>query len=200
MHKAPMVISATLLVGSHAAITSYASAAGDSTAYVSTAGRFRNWKRSRNRRYSSLAGLIACALLILDAGTAHARLHHHHYAPTHHRHYADTHHRHYGDTHHHDHHSVIQTGTASFYGKRHQGRRTASGQRFDDRLLTAAHPWLPLGSKVRVTLLGTGRSVVVKINDRMPARRRIVDLSLAAARQLGMMHAGVARVRLTPPR
>lgn len=94
-------------------------------------------------------------------------------------------------------HKVIETGTASFYGRWHQGKRTAMGTRFDDRLLTAAHPWLPLGSKVRVTLLGTGRSVVVLINDRMPARRRIVDLSLAAARELGILHRGIARVRLS---
>jgi rare lipoprotein A len=127
-------------------------------------------RRTSIGKYSSLAGLTACSLLILHPGAARARDHHR---------------------------AVIQTGTASYYGKFHQGRRTASGQRFDDRLLTAAHPWLPLGSKVRVTLLGTSRSVVVKINDRMPARRRIVDLSLAAARELGMVHRGLARVKLT---
>ena len=121
-------------------------------------------------KYSSLAGLTAWSLLILHPRTACAE------AP---------------------HQAVIQTGTASYYGKAHQGRPTASGQRFDDRLLTAAHPWLPLGSKVRVTLLGTSRSVVVEINDRMPARRRIVDLSLAAARELGIVHRGLARVKLT---
>lgn len=138
--------------------------------YASRAGRSCQPRCAWIRKYSSLAGLTACSLLILHAGTACAQPRHR---------------------------SVIQTGTASYYGKAHQGRRTASGQRFDDTLLTAAHPWLPLGTKVRVTLLGTGRSVVVKINDRMPARRRIVDLSLAAARELGILHRGVARVELT---
>lgn len=139
--------------------------------YASRADNFCQPWRARIRKYSSLASLTACALLILHPGTACAR---HHSK------------------------SVIQTGTASYYGKAHQGWRTASGQRFDDRLFTAAHPWLPLGTKVRVTLLGTGRSVVVRINDRMPARRRMIDLSLAAARELGMVRRGVARVRLSP--
>jgi len=138
--------------------------------YASRAGDTCPRRRALLRNYSSLAGLTACSLLIVHPGTACAEAHHG---------------------------SVIQTGTASYYGKAHQGRRTASGQRFDDRLLTAAHPWLPLGCKVRVTLLGTSRSVVVKINDRMPARRRIVDLSLAAARELGIVHRGLARVALT---
>jgi hypothetical protein len=141
----------------------------------SRAGNFCRIKRVRIREYSSLAGLTACSLLILHPGTACARAHHSSV-----------------------HHQVIETGTASYYGKAHQGLPTASGQRFDDKLLTAAHPWLPLGSKVRVTLLRTGRSVVVMINDRMPARRRIVDLSLAAAQALGMVHRGIALVELTP--
>ena len=91
-----------------------------------------------------------------------------------------------------------ETGTASYYGHAHQGRRTADGGRFDENALTAAHPWLPFGSKVRVTLRGTGHSVVVTITDRLPARRRVIDLSLAAARRIGLAHQGVATVSLSP--
>lgn len=88
-------------------------------------------------------------------------------------------------------------GRASWYGSRHQGRRTASGERFDMRALTAAHPSLPFGSRVKVTNLGNQRSVVVRVNDRGPhSRERIIDLSRAAAERLGLLGSGVARVRL----
>lgn len=89
------------------------------------------------------------------------------------------------------------TGTASWYGPRHDGRRTASGETFDMDDLTAAHPTYPFGTRVKVTLLATGRSVVVRINDRFPSyRRRVIDLSRAAAREIGMMRRGTGRVRL----
>jgi rare lipoprotein A len=91
-----------------------------------------------------------------------------------------------------------ESGTASYYGLKEDGRTSASGLRFDKRLLTAAHHWLPFGTKVRVTLGGTDRSVVVTITDRLYARRRIVDLSVAAARELGIMQRGLARVTLAP--
>ncbi len=91
-----------------------------------------------------------------------------------------------------------ETGVASYYGPGHHGHRTASGRRFDQRELTAAHPWLPFGTKVRVILASTGRSVVVTITDRLYSNRRIVDLSLAAAQQLGMVHAGIGKVTLLP--
>lgn len=91
-----------------------------------------------------------------------------------------------------------ETGVASFYGSRHQGRRTASGGRFDQKALTAAHPWLPFGTKVRVTVEATGISVVVTITDRLPSRRRVIDLSTAAARLLGIVRQGLAEVSLTP--
>ncbi len=94
--------------------------------------------------------------------------------------------------------SVLDSGIASYYGKAHQGRRTASGDRFDMEKLTAAHPWLPFGTRVRVTVTETGRSVVVVITDRIPSRTRILDLSVAAARQLGMIRQGLAQVVLTP--
>jgi rare lipoprotein A len=93
---------------------------------------------------------------------------------------------------------VGETGKASYYGPRYHGRRSASGARFDQMALTAAHPWLPFGTKVRVMLAGTGRSVVVTITDRIYSSRRIVDLSVAAARELGMIRRGVAEVVLTP--
>ncbi len=93
---------------------------------------------------------------------------------------------------------VGESGTASYYGNRHQGRRTASGARFDQRLLTAAHPWLPFGTKVRVTALKTGKSVIVTITDRLYSRRRVIDLSTAAAQMLDMMRAGVTEVSLVP--
>jgi rare lipoprotein A len=91
----------------------------------------------------------------------------------------------------------IQRGKASWYGKRFQGRKTASGERFDRHAMTAAHKTLPFGTRVRVTHPKSGRSVVVRINDRGPyARGRIVDLSEEAARRLGMIEAGVVPVTL----
>lgn len=93
---------------------------------------------------------------------------------------------------------IGESGTASYYGPKHQGRRSASGVRFDQRELTAAHPWLPFGTKVKVTLASTGRSVIVTITDRLYSNRRIVDLSVAAARELGMIRAGIGNVTLLP--
>jgi rare lipoprotein A len=93
---------------------------------------------------------------------------------------------------------VGEAGTASYYGRWHQGRMAASGVRFDQRALTAAHPWLPFGTRVKVTLAGSARSVVVTITDRLYSDHRIVDLSAAAARQLGMIDAGLAKVTLHP--
>ncbi|MGF1593777.1 MAG: septal ring lytic transglycosylase RlpA family protein [Kiloniellaceae bacterium] len=89
------------------------------------------------------------------------------------------------------------TGLASWYGPRFHGRLTASGETFDMASLTAAHPHLPFGSRVRVTNLANGRSVVVTINDRGPyVKPRIIDLSHAAARRLGFVDDGLAKVRL----
>lgn len=90
-----------------------------------------------------------------------------------------------------------QEGVASYYGKRFHGRKTASGDRFNMHRMTAAHRKWRFGTRVRVTNKSNGRSVVVKVNDRGPyVRGRSIDLSLAAARKLGMVGAGVARVRL----
>jgi rare lipoprotein A len=91
-----------------------------------------------------------------------------------------------------------QTGIASWYGgARWNGKRTASGARYNQNFLTAAHATLPIGTRVRVTLEGSDRSVVVVINDRPGTRRRIIDLSRAAAAALGILHDGVAVVSLT---
>jgi rare lipoprotein A len=89
-----------------------------------------------------------------------------------------------------------QDGLASYYGRAFDGRRTASGERYDPAQLTAAHPSLPFGTWVRVSRPG-GPSVVVRINDRCGCGGgRVVDLSRAAARRLDMLRAGVVRVRL----
>lgn len=86
------------------------------------------------------------------------------------------------------------TGIASFYW---QGRSTASGERFNPGAMTAAHRSLPFGTKVRVTNLRNGRSVVVRINDRGPfVRGRLIDVSRAAASELGFTGSGVTRVSL----
>lgn len=89
----------------------------------------------------------------------------------------------------------VPDGVASWYGAELAGHRTASGERFDPSDYTAAHRTLPLGSKVRVTY--HGRSVVVRINDRGPfARGRVIDLSRAAAEQIGLRSAGSGQVEL----
>jgi rare lipoprotein A len=93
--------------------------------------------------------------------------------------------------------AVYQTGKASWYGRRFQGRKTASGERFDRDEMTCAHRRLPFGTVVRVTAIKTGRSVEVRVNDRGPyGPGRIIDLSEAAAEELGMIDAGVIRVEL----
>lgn len=87
-----------------------------------------------------------------------------------------------------------QQGIASFYGKAHQGKRTAAGERFDMKDFTAAHRTLPFGTVVRVTNLRNGRIVKARINDRGPhVKGRVIDLSAAAARALGIRD-GLARV------
>lgn len=91
-----------------------------------------------------------------------------------------------------------QTGRASWYGEPHHGRVTANGERFDMHALTAAHPTLPFGTRLRVVNLDNGREVEVRVNDRGPSTPgRILDLSYAAARALDAVAAGVIPVRLT---
>jgi rare lipoprotein A len=91
----------------------------------------------------------------------------------------------------------IENGKACWYGAEYQGRRTASGDIFDKNALTAAHRSLPFDTIAQVTNLLNGRSVKVRINDRGPfVRGRIIDLSEAAARELGMIREGVIPVRI----
>lgn len=90
-----------------------------------------------------------------------------------------------------------QVGIASWYGGHHQGRLTASGERFDEGKLTAAHRSLPLDTKARITNLENGRSVEVTVNDRGPyIEGRVIDLSTRAAQALGMEKDGLALVRI----
>jgi rare lipoprotein A len=90
-----------------------------------------------------------------------------------------------------------ESGLASWYGHPFHGRRTASGEIYDMRGMTAAHRTMPFGTRVRVTSLDTGRSVEVRINDRGPFKKeRIIDVSYAAARALGAVGRGVIPVRL----
>jgi|AFSR01.1.fsa_nt_gi rare lipoprotein A len=92
----------------------------------------------------------------------------------------------------------VREGLATYYADEFHGRKTASGETYDMNKLTAASVDLPLGTAVRVTNLENRKSVVVRINDRMPknSKGRIIDLSLAGAKALDMMRSGVARVRV----
>jgi rare lipoprotein A len=90
-----------------------------------------------------------------------------------------------------------EIGVASWYGEPFHGQLTANGERYDMHAYTAAHRLYPFGTRLRVTNLENGRSVIVRVNDRGPfVRGRIIDLSLAAATDLGMVPDGTARVRL----
>lgn len=90
-----------------------------------------------------------------------------------------------------------QTGKASWYGKKFQGRPTASGEKFDRNALTAAHPKLPFGTRVRVTNPEDGKSVVVRINDRFPGTAgRAIDLSEAAFKRIAPLERGVLTVEI----
>jgi rare lipoprotein A len=89
---------------------------------------------------------------------------------------------------------MVSQGVASFYT---EGTQTASGEKFDTHDLTAAHPSLPFGTRLRVTNVATGKSVTVRVNDRGPyVRGRIVDVSYSAAESLGMVGKGVTNVKL----
>jgi rare lipoprotein A len=90
-----------------------------------------------------------------------------------------------------------EVGIASYYSNDFQGRKTSSGEIFDNSKLTAAHRRLPFGTIVRVTNLETAASVLVRINDRGPVKQeRVIDLTLAAARAIGIERAGLGRVRV----
>jgi rare lipoprotein A len=90
-----------------------------------------------------------------------------------------------------------EEGIASYYAHHFQGKPTASGEIYDETTLTAAHRDLPFGTRTRVTNLGNGRSVVVRINDRGPfIEGRVIDLSYAAAQELELIQRGLATVRV----
>lgn len=92
---------------------------------------------------------------------------------------------------------ISQTGKASYYADKFNGRKTASGETFRNSKLTAAHKTLPFGTRVKVTNLSNGRSVKVRINDRGPfVAGRIIDLSKKAAKRINMVNAGVQEVKL----
>jgi len=93
--------------------------------------------------------------------------------------------------------TLVETGLASWYGRRFHGNLTASGEVFNQEKLTAAHRTLPWGSRVKVTNLTNGKSVEVRINDRGPfGKGRIIDVSRAAAKVLGMVGSGITTVRV----
>lgn len=133
--------------------------------------------------------LILAVLAVVTSAPAQARSGHHgwhgHHARGHHHSYR---HRHHSRRHHVGHRGrAAAGGNASWYGSEHAGRRTANGERFNPNGLTAAHRSLPFGTRVRVTNRVTGRSVVVRINDRGPfVGGRQIDLARGAARAIGM--------------
>lgn len=90
----------------------------------------------------------------------------------------------------------VQEGVASWYGPGYDGKKTSSGEVFDQDEMTAAHMTFAFGTRVRVTMLSNGRSVVVRINDRFPNAKRVIDLSRGAARQIGLIGPGTGRVRV----
>jgi rare lipoprotein A len=93
--------------------------------------------------------------------------------------------------------SIFEQGIASWYGPGFYGKRTANGERFKKSEMTAAHKTLPFGTKVRVRSLSTGREVSVRINDRGPFKKgRVIDLSYAAAKKLGILQKGMEKVEL----
>jgi rare lipoprotein A len=125
-------------------------------------------RRSRNPRQRRPAGVIALAVLALALPFGAARAT-----------------------------VTVQEGLVSWYGEQFHDRPTASGQLFDSTAMTMAHPTLPFGTKVKVTNLRNGRSVVLTVNDRGPfVGSRIADLSQAAAATLGMLRRGIAHARL----
>lgn len=92
---------------------------------------------------------------------------------------------------------LVQTGTASYYGGKFHGRKTASGEIFDKNAYTAAHKSLALGSYALVTHLRSGKQIIVRINDRGPfVKDRILDLSVASAKALNIIHSGLGKVKI----
>ncbi len=146
-----------------------------------------------NKLITAMLSLVVCSFFSNPISTAAAAKHsgarHHHV------------HHHTGEHHHHSHrsHNNGNEGVASWYGNQFHGHRTASGERYDMNAMTAAHNSLPLLSYVEVTNLRNQRSVVVRINDRGPySGNRVMDLSYAAAKELGIHKSGTAAIKITP--
>jgi rare lipoprotein A len=94
-------------------------------------------------------------------------------------------------------HATVEEGIASYYADEFNGRKTSNGEIYDMNAMTAAHRTLPFNSKVQVTSVESGKSVIVRINDRGPFKdERVIDLSLAAAKAIGMIGTGTAKVRV----
>lgn len=92
---------------------------------------------------------------------------------------------------------ITETGMASYYSDIHEGKKTASGEIYKKADFTAAHRTLPFGTEVKVTNVSTGKSVTVRVNDRGPfSKSRIIDLSRAAATELGIIKRGIAKVSI----
>jgi rare lipoprotein A len=92
---------------------------------------------------------------------------------------------------------AAEVGIASYYGDAFHGKKTASGEVFDQRKLTCAHRELPFGTRLKVTNLENDRSIIVRVNDRGPwVSGRIIDLSYAAAKQIGMLERGLVKVKI----
>lgn len=95
------------------------------------------------------------------------------------------------------HSGYVQYGFASYYGGEFQGKKTASGERFNKWDFTCAHKTLPFGTRLRVTNLKNHKSVIVRVNDRGPwVKGRIIDLSYAAAKKIGLLKYGVVKVKI----
>jgi rare lipoprotein A len=148
-----------------------------------------------NKLITAMLYLVVCSFFSNPISTAAAAKHG---GGRHHQHHTARHHHHYRH-----HHSGSRNGgnegIASWYGNQFQGHVTASGERYDMNELTAAHNSLPLSSYVQVTNMHNQRTVVVRINDRGPyTGNRVMDLSYAAAKELGIHKSGTAAIKITP--
>ncbi len=145
--------------------------------------------------------VLLCGFITNPIKNAEAAKHKHAASLQHHHNHSSVHHRHsrHRLSHHVAHHRNDRLGLASWYGNQFHGHRTANGETYDMYALTAAHNSLPLSSYAEVTNVKNNRSVIVRINDRGPHhKRRVMDLSYAAARELGIHKTGTGTIKITP--
>ncbi|MCF7987367.1 MAG: septal ring lytic transglycosylase RlpA family protein [Methylovulum sp.] len=160
-----------------------------------------------NKLISAISTIVLCSYFSNPISSAEAATKH----STHKHSSSKSHHRVIGVARHHSKHSAHRlvrhshrvsdgkSGTASWYGNEFQGRKTANGERYDMYAMTAAHNSLPLSSYAEVTNIKNKRSVIVRINDRGPFRgNRVIDLSYAAAKELGIHDSGTGSIKVTP--